>query len=194
MTASGYGRTMTTLADKGRTAMERVSCALPSDRNLYLPLELALRDMRTANGRDEDTGERPGNSSWIGVCLGMIVLDSLSGTSRPVGVRFKKLLTDNEIEPGDADIIWSVRNALLHGYGVPKPGTAGERDVVFTDDAGAHALDTSRPRLALFSVPVFCGYLVERIAAAAYEQWDASLTTVNEDLLRVSRIQLLPPA
>jgi hypothetical protein len=124
----------------------------------------------------------------------MIVLDTLSGTSKPVWSRFKKLLTDHEIEPDDADILWAVRNALLHGYGVSKPKDAGGRNVVFTNDAGAYALDTSRPRLALLSVPVFCGYLVERIAAAVPEQWDLSLTAVSEGLLRVGRIRLLPPS
>jgi hypothetical protein len=57
---------MTTLADRGGTALQRVDCTLPSDRDVYLPLELALRDMRTASGRDEATGELPGNESWIG--------------------------------------------------------------------------------------------------------------------------------
>jgi hypothetical protein len=182
---------MTTLADRGGTAVSRVGCTLPPERNVYLPLELALRDMRTANGRDEDTGERSGNESWIGVCLGMIVLDALRDLEACWG-SFKKLLTDHGIEPEDADMLWDIRNALLHGYGVPKPVESAGRSVVFTSDAGACALDTSRPQLALFSVPMFCGHLVERIAAAVPEQWDPSLTAVRQDLLRVGRIRLLP--
>jgi len=183
---------MTTLADRGRTAVTRVDCTLPPERNVYLPLELALRDMRTANGRDENTGERPGNESWIGVCLGMIVLDTLSGTSTPVRDRFTKLLTDHEIESEDADIFWGIRNALLHGYGDPKPGKAAFRNVAFINDPDAYALDTRQPGVALLSVPVFCGHLVERIAAAVPEQWDISLTSVSQDLLRVGRIRVLP--
>jgi len=184
---------MTTLADRGGTAVTRVDCALPSDRNVYMPLELALRDMRTANGRDENTGDGPGNESWIGVCLGVIVLDTLSGTSTSVRGRFTELLTDHEIETEDAEIFWGVRNALLHGYGVPKPGKAADRDVAFTNDPTAYALDTRRPQVALLSVPVFCGHLVERIAAAVPEQWDPTLTSVSQDLLRVGKIRLLPP-
>jgi hypothetical protein len=185
---------MTTLADRGGIPVTRVNCAPPPGRDVHLPLELALRDMRTANGRDENTGERPGNSSWIGVCLGMIVLDTLSGTSRPVWTRFKNLLTAHEVEPEDADIVWGVRNALLHGYGVPKPDDAADRNVVFTDDTTAYALDTSHPGVALLSVPVFCSHLVERIAAAVPEQWDPSLISVSGDLLRIGRIHLLPPS
>jgi len=185
---------VTTLADQGGAPLTRVDCALPPDRDTHLPLELALRDMRTANGRDENTGRRMGNSSWIGVCLGMVVLDTLSGTSKPVWARFKKLLTDHNIEPDDADILWSCRNALLHGYGVPKPAHVGNRNVLFTDDADAYALDTSHPQLVLLSVPVFCSHLVERLAAAVPDQWDRSLIAVSQDLIRVGTIRLLPPS
>jgi hypothetical protein len=72
-----------------------------------------------------------GNVSWLGVCLGMIVLDTLSGGTLPVGKRFKKLLTDHDVDQDDADIIWAVRCALLHGYGLPKPNKVRERHVAF---------------------------------------------------------------
>lgn len=185
---------MTTLADRGGTAVTRVSCLLPPDRDGFLPLELALRDMRDANGRDPDTGARLGNRSWIGACLGMIVLDTLSGTTTPVWKRFKDLLTGLDIDQDDADILYSIRCSLLHGYGLPRPEDVGERNVAFTNDPNAYALDTSDPNRVLFSGPVFCGHLVERVAAAAPEKWDTSLTNVSQELVRVGRIRLLPPA
>jgi hypothetical protein len=47
--------------------------------HLYPTLVLALRNMRSANGRDPTTGDGDGNDSWIGLIIGMIVLDTLSG-------------------------------------------------------------------------------------------------------------------
>jgi hypothetical protein len=43
----------------------------------------------------------------------------------------------------------------------------------------------------LFSVPVFCGHLVERITAAVPEQWDTTLIAVSHDRIRAD-IQLIP--
>lgn len=83
---------------------------------------------------------------------------------------------------------------MLHGYGVPRPEDTADRNVVFTNDTTAYALDTSHPGVALLSVPVFCSHLVERIAAAVPELWDSSLTSVSRDLLRIGRIHLLPPS
>jgi len=37
-----------------------------------------LRDIRSANGRDPETGDGDGNDSWIGLSIAMIVLDTLS--------------------------------------------------------------------------------------------------------------------
>jgi hypothetical protein len=181
---------MTTLADKGGTAESLVHCPVRLD-NTYLPLELALRDMRDANGRDAETGAGAGGPSWIGVCLGMIVLDTLSGTTEPAGKRFKKLLTDHDVNQDDASVIWTIRNALLHGYGIPKTSDVAGRDVLFTPDPHAYAIDTRSPGCVLFSVPVFCGHLVERIAAAVPEQWDTSLIAVNHDRIRTD-IRLVP--
>jgi hypothetical protein len=183
---------MTTMADKGGSGVEvpMIHCPLRPD-NVYLPLELALRDMRAANDRDKDTGARQGNVSWIGVCLGMIVLDTLSGDTYPVWKRFKKLLTDHEVGHDDADIIWAVRCALLHGYGHPKPNDVGERHVLFSSDPTGYAVDTGNPQHVLFSVPVFCGYLVERIAAEVPEQWDTSLIAWNKSRIHTD-IELVP--
>ncbi|WNV84724.1 hypothetical protein [Umezawaea sp. Da 62-37] len=74
---------MTTEIDRGDAPIRRMPCTTRPGTG-YLPIELALRDMRTANGRDPDTGDGTGNESWIGLCLGMIVLDTLSGTGHPV--------------------------------------------------------------------------------------------------------------
>ncbi|MGW4130896.1 hypothetical protein [Amycolatopsis japonica] len=51
-----------------------------NETNSYTTWFLALRDMRTANGRDETTGAGVGNNSWIGLAIGMIVLGILSDT------------------------------------------------------------------------------------------------------------------
>ena len=113
--------------------------------------------------------------NWIGLTLGMIVLDTLSGSSPNVRQRWVEFLTANGIPEHDAAIIYAVRNALLHGYGPPTnlDKTSG-RKVVFTDDPHGYAVDTTQPGLAVISVPVFCSRLVERIATAAPDSWDVS--------------------
>lgn len=174
---------MTTLADKGGKsgAGGRLHCPVRAE-HVYPPLELALRDMRTANGRNATTGDGPGNESWIGLCLGMIVLDTLSGDASHVSHRFKKFLVDHAIGQDDAAIIWAVRCALLHGYGVPKQAAVGDRNVLLTSAVDAYAVDTSDPKKILLSVPVFCGQLVERIAAEAPDQWDTSLIKIDTNI------------
>lgn len=149
------------------------------DSNLYPSLVLALRDMREANGRDLVTGAGDGNRSWIGLSLAMTVLDTLSG-SGPVGNRWARLLTSHGVPKEDAEIIYKLRCSLLHGYGVPKPTAVNGRSVLLTPDTTAFAVDTGTPDKALVSVPVFCGRLVERIAAAAPQNWDTSL--INTDV------------
>jgi len=183
---------MTTVTDRGGASIRRVHCVLRPGTG-YLPLELALRDMRTVNGRDPDTGDGPGNDSWTGLCLGMIVLDTLSGTNESVGKRFTRLLTEHGIDPEDANDLSSVRNSLLHGYGPPKPSSVRERRIEFTDSTTAYAYDTHDPHRAWLSVPVFCGHLVERITAAVPERWDVSLTAVAEDLIHIG-VRYLPLA
>ena len=145
--------------------------------NLYPSLVLALRDMRQANGRDPVTGDGQGNESWIGLSLAMVILDTLSGSSNGVWARWELLLTAHGITQEDARIIYKLRCSLLHGYGLPKPSTVSGRTVLLTSDVTAHAIDTSTSTSgrALVSVPVFCGRLVERIAAAAPQNWDTSL-------------------
>ena len=153
-------------------------CALTA-RHLSPTLVLALRDMRAANGRKVVTGEGEGNRSWIGLVLGMAVLDTLSGSQGRPGPRFKRLLKAHFVSGEDAEIIWTLRNSLLHGYGLPLPSRTFGRGVLLTHDHEAYALDTSQPGRALLSVPVFCSRLVERIAAEAYGSWDVSL--INTD-------------
>ena len=150
-----------------------LQCELRESR-LYPSLVLALRDMRQANGRDPVTGAGSGNESWIGLCLAMTVLDTLSG-SGPVGERWKRLLTSHGIPADDADVIYMLRCSLLHGYGLPRPSAVSDRKVLLTRDATAYAVDTSRADQVLVSVPVFCGRLAERIAHAAPQNWDTSL-------------------
>jgi hypothetical protein len=64
---------MTTRLDYGCRKSQMLQTTV-RDSGLHPSLVLALRDMRTANGRDATTGEREGNDSWIGLCLGMVVL------------------------------------------------------------------------------------------------------------------------
>jgi hypothetical protein len=92
-----------------------------TDSNLYPTLVAALRDMRHANGRDETTGEGGGNISWVGLSIGMIVLDTLTREDEGVADRWKRLLSAHEVSEEDADIIYALRNSMLHGYGVPRP-------------------------------------------------------------------------
>ena len=171
---------MTTQLDRGSDlAPTMLRCEL-SPSNLYTSPVLAIRDMREANGRDLVTGSGEGNASWIGLSLGMIVLDTLSGSAGPDGPRFRRLLTTHGVESDDAYLIYKLRCSLLHGYGPPKPSAVSGRVVRLTPDVAAYAVDTSAPGQALVSVPVFCGRLVERIAAVAPENWDTSL--INTDI------------
>jgi hypothetical protein len=170
---------MTTHSDGGDAAIpQMIQCNLNSS-NVYTSLELALRDMRKAGGRDLATGAGVGNESWIGLSLAMVVLDTLSGSSNDVGARWERLLTSHGISAEDARIIYKLRCSLLHGYGLPKPSTINGRTLLVTPDPGAFALDTSEPGQARVSVPAFCGRLTERIAAEAPGDWDTSLINTN---------------
>ncbi|MET8846635.1 hypothetical protein [Amycolatopsis sp. NPDC004625] len=166
---------MTTELDKGPGAGPMLVCDL-DETHTYTTWFLALRDMRTANGRNETTGAGEGNNSWIGLALGMIVLDILSTTNRDekVGIRFRRLLTEHGVGEDDADFIYKFRCALHHAYGIPNPGTVGNRNLFVTPAVGAYAVDTRRSDRVLISVPVFCGRLVERIAYEAVPTWQGS--------------------
>jgi hypothetical protein len=166
---------MTTQLDRGSDPAPSMLRCEQRASNLYPSLVLALRDMRQANGRDLVTGDGEGNESWIGLSLGMVILDTLSGDSNGVRARWELLLTTHGITQEDARIIYRLRCSLLHGYGLPKPSMVNGRTVLLTSDVTAHAIDTSTSGRALVSVPVFCGRLVERIAAAAPQNWDTSL-------------------
>jgi len=132
--------------------------------------------MREANGRNREIGDGDGNSSWIGLSLGMIVLDSLSGLGRhDVKKRWARLLTGHDICEDDAAIIYELRCSVLHGYGFPRPAVTFGRVVALSDDASAYALDTDDEGIATLSVPAFCSRLVERVAAEAVDGWDDSL-------------------
>jgi hypothetical protein len=173
-----YDADMTTERDHGNREREMLRCEL-RDSHLYPSLELALRDMRQANGRDPMTGAGDGNESWIGLSMAMIVLDTLSGDDDDVGLRWKRLLTDHGLSAHDAEIVYGLRCALLHGYGPPKPAMSCGRKVLLSDDRATYAVDTSRDGHAVVSVPVLCGRLVERIATEVPGDWDDSL--INTD-------------
>jgi hypothetical protein len=165
---------MTTERDHGNGELEMLRCELgPS--NIYPTLILALRDMREANGRNPTTGAGRGNRSWIGLSLGMIVLDTLSGDNPKVSRRWRRLLTGHGLSDDDAKVVYALRCSLLHGYYPPKPEHANGRKVLLSEDRDAYALDTSQDGLALVSVPIFCARLVERIVVEALDQWDVSL-------------------
>jgi hypothetical protein len=173
---------MTTKRDHGADpSPNRLVCPI-TDSNLYPTLVAALRDMRHANGRDETTGEGVGNRSWVGLSIAMIVLDTLTREDERVADRWKRLLTAHEVCEEDADIIYALRNSLLHGYGVPTPSRTHGRTVLLTSDPSEYAVDTSNRGRVLVSVPVSCRYLVERIALEAYDQWDVTLLDTNVKL------------
>ena len=165
---------MTTARDQGTQEQHRLRCPL-NDQMLYSPILLALRDLRTANGRDPETGDGRANESWIALSVGMVVLDSLTPSDQQVGERWVELLTVHEIDADDALIVYAIRNALLHGYGIPKPEKALGRRVIMTPDPLAPALDTDTLGVARLSVPVFCSHLVERIALQGRSRWDTSM-------------------
>ncbi len=172
---SRYHPIVTTLRDHGTTPVAMLTCPIRPEHR-YPPRDLALRDMREANGRDPETGNGDGNRSWIGLSLAMIVLDSLSGgTGEPAGTRWTRLLTGHDISEPDAAIIYALRCSLLHGYGFPKPAATFDRVLLLSGDLNAYALDTDDDGIARVSVPVFCSRLVERIAAEAIDGWDDSL-------------------
>ena len=148
----------------------------------YASRDLALRDMRTAHKRDEVTGDGPGTESWIGLSLGMVVLDTLSGTEIGVEGRWLDLLAEHSIEEEDAGIIWALRCSLLHGYGLPRPDRIFGRRTIMSPDPTLYAVDTRRRGEVWISVPVICSRLVERIAFEAYDRWDTSLIFVNAAL------------
>lgn len=64
----------------------------------------------------------------------MIVLDTLTREDEGVADRWKRLLTAHEVSEEDADLIYALRNSLLHGYGVPKPSRTHGRTVLLTSD------------------------------------------------------------
>lgn len=164
---------MTTI-DHGTNAVPMLQCP---DRtiSIYSTLTLALRDMRKANGRDLVTGTGKGNESWIGLSLGMVIIDTLTGPGTAgVGKKWTKLLTAHRVDKADADIIYSTRCALLHGYGIPNEDMLGRRRMAFTDAHDAPALDTDTAGWAYLSVPVFCRTLVERLASEACDDWDST--------------------
>jgi hypothetical protein len=168
---------MTTKRDHSDMPPERLHCPL-QPTNLYPTLVLALRDMRTAHGRDKETGAGEGNPSWIGLALGMIVLDTLSGATEGVRERWERLLTHHGVAKDDADLIYDLRCSLLHGYGFPPSKQTGGRSVVLTPRLTGFAIDTSGPAIDI-SVPLFCSLLVERIAAEAPNDWDVASINVN---------------
>jgi hypothetical protein len=168
---------VTSELDRWEADVQMLQCEL-QPHNLYPTPVLAMRDLRHANGRDPETGEGEGNESWIALSLGMIALDTMSGRGRRNHERrWKRLLKAHGVSDEDAKIIYALRCSLLHGYGLPKPEDACGRRVVLTGSKG-YAVDTSRDGLAIVSVPVFCGRLVERVVHERPEGWDVSVINV----------------
>ena len=166
---------MTTTHDRGGAPVTMLRCPLRAS-GLHPTLVLALRDMRRANGRDEETGRGEGNAWWAGWALGMVVLDTLAGDTSGGRVQelFEQLLKDHGIEPDDARTIYRLRCSILHGYGLPTTGQLGGRRAIITDERHAVALDSDVKGRIVVSIPVFCAHLVERIAFEAPANWDAT--------------------
>lgn len=166
---------MTTQQDKGPDAGPMLLCDL-DETDTRTTWFLALRDMRTANGRNAATGAGEGNNSWIGLTVGMTLLDILSTSDRDenVGVRFRRLLTEHGVSEDDARYIYKFRCELHHAYGIPAPGKIDGRNLFVTPAVGAYAVDTRRSGRIEISVPAFCGRLVERIAYEAVPTWRGS--------------------
>jgi hypothetical protein len=168
---------MTTLRDHGRSEIQMLRCPLDGNGpSLYPTLRLALRDMRQAGGRDLVDGSGTHNWWWPGLALGMIVLDTLSGDAPGVRQRFQALLIERGIMETDAQLLWALRCSLLHGYGLPR---LHDWQMFATREWDAYALDTSRMGLAVLSIPVFCGRLVERIVSEMPDRWDVTLLDTN---------------
>jgi hypothetical protein len=155
---------------------QRERCRLRKS-NQYPTLHLALRDFRTANGRNPATGAGAGNQSWIALTLGMVVLDTLTekkSKDEKVERRWLRLLERHGISKTETRVIYQLRCSVLHGYGLPKPAKLGGRRMLLTDDIDTYALD-SKGQNWLLSVPVFCNRLVEHIAFEARNDWDVQL-------------------
>jgi hypothetical protein len=139
--------------------------------------------MRTANGRSEETGDGLGNESWIGLSIGMTVLDTLTKASDPHQQRMLRLLTAHGVDERDAEVIYHLRNSVLHGYWLPNDAKLGNRRMLLHREQSSYALDTDVSANDIYlSVPVFCRCLVERVALEAQHNWDETL--INTDVFR----------
>jgi hypothetical protein len=139
--------------------------------------------MREAHRRDPFTGAGNGEANWLGLALGMVVLDTLSGNAKKVGERFQGLLVRQGVPEDDAAAVYELRCSLLHGYGLPESNKIGGRRLVLTADWSSPAVDsTSDPGEIAISVPIFCSHLVERIAFAAQADWDETLIDTSATL------------
>ena len=121
----------------------------------YSTLLLAVRDMRRANDRDQDTGEGDGNDYWGGLLIGFAVLDVLTRRlddpdreSRGVGQRWRRLY--GPVLDADYNFVWRLRNSVVHSYFTPGQGYA-------LDDAR----DGPPIRGRRLSVPLFCKVTIE---------------------------------
>jgi hypothetical protein len=171
---------MTSERYRGTNSFEMRRCEL-RDSNRYYPAELALRDMRQANGRDPETGLGDPNESWASLCLSMIILDVLSRQRKGKQEdRWVKLLIDHSIPELDARIIYALRNSLLHEYFLPTytGPDVGILQIVLTGDRNGYAVDTSGVPV-LVSAPVFCGSLVEHLAFVVPISWTKPLVDTN---------------
>ena len=138
-------RDVTALNDHGDRPPSMIQCPV-GIAPVHSSLTLALRDMRTATARDEETGDGPGNASWIGLSIGMTVLDTLTKASDPHRQRMLRLLTAHGVEERDAEVIYHLRNSVLHGYWLPKNTKLRNRRMLPHREQTSYALDTTSQR------------------------------------------------
>jgi hypothetical protein len=83
---------VTTECDQGDTHVDMRQCPV-KPKGVYQSRVLAMRDMRTASGRDAESDDGEGNGSWIGLALGLMVLDTLTPESERYVLLSNSLLT-----------------------------------------------------------------------------------------------------
>jgi hypothetical protein len=102
----------------------------------YGTLHLLRRDIITCSGKDPETGEEsPIFALWpqaMAVLAGIDLLGKFycgSDSTKPgdIGNRFKGFIVGNSnISREEAEIIWQLRNSLLHSFGLYSKGQKGK--------------------------------------------------------------------
>jgi hypothetical protein len=92
----------------------------------YGVLHLLRRDIIKCSGKDPETGEKyPISALWpqaMAVLAGIDLLGKFyygSDSTGAIGKRFKRFIVENsDISREEAEIIWQLRNSLLHSFGL----------------------------------------------------------------------------